>query len=191
MTVVHRHSEPSAPSREGASARRAGVEEAGLDPGEGAGVEGLCRDPGDRAGERPAYRLRRGGLPQYRRVLGEEARDLHDHGGHLHARLRLLQRQDRTAGPARSGRSPPCRAGDRETRAPPRGGDLGRSRRSRRRRRRPFRRRDPRDPRALPGHDHRGAHARFPAQGAARSKRWWPPSPTCSTTIWRRFPRST
>ncbi len=24
--------------------------------------------------------LRRGGLPEYRRVLGQEARDLHDHG---------------------------------------------------------------------------------------------------------------
>ena len=32
-------------------------------------------------------------------MLGEEARDLHDHGGYLHARLRLLQRPDRTAGP--------------------------------------------------------------------------------------------
>jgi lipoic acid synthetase len=32
-------------------------------------------------------------------VLGEEARDFHDYGRHLHPRLRLLQRQDRPAGP--------------------------------------------------------------------------------------------
>ena len=56
--------------------------------------------------ERPAHGLRGGRLPQHRRVLGEEARHLHDPGRHLHARLRLLQRQDRPAGPARSRTSP-------------------------------------------------------------------------------------
>ena len=65
---------------------------------------GYAETQRDRARERPAYGLRGGRLPQYRRVLGEEARDLHDHGRHLHARLRLLQRQDRAAGAAR------CRA---------------------------------------------------------------------------------
>ncbi len=68
----------------------------------------------DRARQRPAHRLRGGRLPQYRRVLGEEARDLHDHGRHLHARLRVLQRQDRPAGRARPGR-----AGARRARRPP------------------------------------------------------------------------
>ena len=46
---------------------------------------------------KPRHRLRGGGLPEYRRVLGEEARHLHDHGRHLHAGLRLLQREDRPA----------------------------------------------------------------------------------------------
>ena len=55
----------------------------------------LCRDTRHRARERSAHCLRRGRLSQYRRVLGTEARDVHDHGGHLHARVRLLQRQDR------------------------------------------------------------------------------------------------
>ena len=43
---------------------------------------------------RSAYGLRRSGLPQHRRVLGEKARDHDDHGRHLHARLRLLQCKD-------------------------------------------------------------------------------------------------
>ena len=60
--------------------------------------KGYARDPRDRARTRPAHRVRGGRLPQYRRMLGEEARDLHDHGRYLHARLRLLQRQDRAAG---------------------------------------------------------------------------------------------
>ena len=59
----------------------------------------------DRARERPAHRVRGGRLPEHRRVLGEEARDLHDHGRHLHARLRVLQREDRPAGRARSRRA--------------------------------------------------------------------------------------
>ena len=54
---------------------------------------GYRADAGDRARQRPAHGLRGSRLPQYRRVLGEEARDLHDHGRHLHARLCLLQRQ--------------------------------------------------------------------------------------------------
>ncbi len=57
----------------------------------------------DRPRQRPAHRVRGGRLPQYRRMLGKEARHLHDHGRHLHARLRLLQRQDRAARRARSG----------------------------------------------------------------------------------------
>ena len=117
MTVVHdttaarpRHPEkahrPDAPA----------AEKARLDQGQGAGVERLWRDRGDRARERPAHGLRGGRLPQYRRVLGEEARDLHDHGRHLHARLRVLQRQDRLARAARRGRAGACRRGDLEAR---------------------------------------------------------------------------
>ena len=36
-----------------------------------------------------------GGLPQHRRVLGARHRDVHDPRRHVHAPLRLLQRQDR------------------------------------------------------------------------------------------------
>ena len=44
-----------------------------------------------------AHRLRGSRLPQHRRVLVEEARHHDDHGRHLHARLRLLQRPHRAA----------------------------------------------------------------------------------------------
>ena len=47
--------------------------------------------------KRPRHGVRGGRLPEYRRVLGQEARHLHDHGRHLHPRLRVLQRQDRHA----------------------------------------------------------------------------------------------
>ena len=43
----------------------------------------------------PRHGVRGGGLPEHRRVLDQEARDGDDPGRHLHARLRLLQRQDR------------------------------------------------------------------------------------------------
>ncbi len=54
--------------------------------------------------ERPRHRVRGGRLPQYRRVLVEEARHHDDHGRHLHARLRLLQCAHRAC-PARSTRT--------------------------------------------------------------------------------------
>ena len=91
-------------------------------------------------------------MPKHRRVLGEEARNLHDHGRHLHARLRLLQRQDRLARRARYGRAGAGRGGDSEARA-----RQSSSRRSiatisttaglR------ISRGDPRDPSAMPGDD--------------------------------------
>ena len=40
----------------------------------------LCRHPQHRQGKRPRHRVRGGGLPEHRRVLGQEARHLHDHG---------------------------------------------------------------------------------------------------------------
>ena len=64
---------------------------------------------------RPRHGVRGGRLPQYRRVLGEEARHLHDHGRHLHARLRLLQRQDRHARRARPATSPSNRRSRRQS----------------------------------------------------------------------------
>ena len=164
--------------------RTASAAQARLDPRQGAGVARLCRDPGDRARERAGHRLRGGRLPEYRRVLGEEARHLHDHGRHLHARLRLLQCQDRAAGRARSRPSPSmsreaiAKLGlshvvitsvDRDDLA-----DGGA---------RAFRASHPRDPRALPDDHDRSADAGFPAQGR-RAANWWSRrSPTCSTTI--------
>ncbi len=97
----------AAPSGKGAPAGFHDPTQAGLDPGQGAGLARLRGDTRDRARQPAAYGVRGGRLPQYRRVLGKEARDLHDHGRHLHARLRLLQRQDRLA---RSRSMPPSRS---------------------------------------------------------------------------------
>ena len=147
--------------------------------------KGYAADARHRARARPAHGLRGGRLPQYRRVLGEEARDLHDHGRHLHARLRVLQRQDRAAGRARPRRARAGRRGDRKARPRACRGHLGRPRRSCRRRRRALRADDPRHPRALPGDHDRGAHARISCARTARSRPWSRRGPTCSTTISR------
>ena len=45
----------------------------------------------------PPHRLRRGELPQHRRVLAPRHRDVHDPRQHLHALVRLLQRHARHA----------------------------------------------------------------------------------------------
>ena len=145
--------------------------EAGLDPGARAEHARLCRHPQDRQGKRPRHGVRGGGLPEHRRVLGQEARHLHDHGRHLHPRLRLLQRQDRHARRARCAGAGARRGSHLQARARPYRHHLGGSRRPRRWRRRTFRANHPRDPRALPGHDHRDPDAGFPAQGRrARSR---------------------
>ena len=109
---VARRRRPAPPSGKGASAGPAGLAQARLDSRQGAGLAGLSRDAADRARERPAHGLRGGRLPQYRRVLGEKARHFHDHGRHLHAGLRLLQRQDRAARRARCRRAGARRRGD-------------------------------------------------------------------------------
>ncbi len=73
------------------------------------GSAGLGTRPAALLRETRAHdRLRGGGLPQHRRVLGEEARHLHDHGRDLHARLRLLQCRHR---PARRGSTRTSRPG--------------------------------------------------------------------------------
>ena len=157
---------PSTPSREGASAGPAGPAQARLDSGQGARLAEVGRDPAIVRENEPRHGVRGGGLPQYRRVLGEEARHFHDHGRHLHPGLRLLQRRDGPAA-ARSIRTSPrsvakavAKLGlahvvitsvDRD--------DL------RGRRRGAFRAGDPGDPRVLAGNDHRGADTGFPAKG--------------------------
>ena len=66
-------------------------EEAGVDPRPRAGLDArFRRHQPHRARAQARHRLRGGELPQHRRVLGEEARDLPHHGRHLHPRLRLL-----------------------------------------------------------------------------------------------------
>ena len=140
---------------------------------QGARLAAMARDAGDRQGEQARHGLRGGGLPQYRRVLGQEARHLHDHGRHLHAGLRLLQRQDRHAGrarPATSRRTRPSRSQklglahvvitsvDRDDLA-----DGGAAH---------FAAVIACDPRAQPRHDDRGPDARLPAQARrARDRR--------------------
>ena len=163
-TVSAKPGAPASP-RKGEPAGCAVAAETGLDQGARAEHARLCRHPQDREGERPRHGVRGGRLPEYRRVLGQEARHLHDHGGHLHAGLRVLQRQDRHARRARRLGAGTCRGSHLQARACPCRGDLGRSRRSRRRRRRAFRANHPRHPRALPDHDHRDPDARLPAQG--------------------------
>ncbi len=145
--------------------------ETGLDPGSRAEYARLCRHPQYRQGKRPRHGVRGGGLPEHRRVLGQEARHLHDHGGHLHPRLRVLQRQDRHAGRARCAGAGAYRGSDLQARARPYRDHLGRSRRSRRWRRRAFCRDHPRDPRALPAHHDRDPDAGFPAQGRRAGNR--------------------
>ena len=61
-------------------------------------------------GRQPAHRLPGGGLPERRRVLGARHGDLHDPRRHMHAPLRLLQRQDRQADLERPARARPRRA---------------------------------------------------------------------------------
>ena len=58
----------------------------------------------------PAHGLPGGGLPERRRVLGARHRDVHDPRRHLHAPLRLLQRQDRQADLERPARAAARRA---------------------------------------------------------------------------------
>jgi lipoic acid synthetase len=62
------------------------------------GSPGLGGYPRYRAREQSGDGLRGGRLPEYRRVLVEEARLFHDPGRHLHPGLRLLQRAHRPSG---------------------------------------------------------------------------------------------
>jgi len=135
--------------------------------------------PNKMSGKRPCHGVRRGGLPEHRRVLGQEARHLHDHGWNTcHPRLRLLnQRQARhcTARSMPSSRNTSRRylqlglarnnritsgLGSRDD--PPMGGAEH------------FAQTIPRDPCALPNHrPSRSLTPRFPAQGRWRLKSWW------------------
>ncbi|CAA9353106.1 MAG: Lipoyl synthase, partial [uncultured Gemmatimonadetes bacterium] len=137
--------------------------QAGVAQGAGAGKPQLPAPQAADARPGPPHRVRRGPLPQHRRVLGERHRHLHDPGRRVHPRLQVLRGRPR----------PPHRAG--RGRAAPRGrlrghhgagarrGHLGEPRRAQERRRRDLRGGHPPDPRA-PARVH-GGGARPRLQG--------------------------
>ncbi len=144
--------------------------QARLDPGQGAGQRRLHGNQGADAPAQPRHRLRGGGLPEYRRVLDQEARDGDDPRRHLHPRLRLLQRQDRHAARGRSARARACRGRRGRARPHPYRRHLGRPRRSARRRRLAVRQGD-RGAAAQHAGDHdRDPDPRFPQQVASRGR---------------------
>ena len=98
-------SAPSAP-------QPASCPQAFLAQGQGARRAQLRAHQGPDAGARPPHGLRRGPLPQHRRMLGAQGRDLHDPGRRLHPELRLLRGRPRHAEGLRSARAdPPGRGG--------------------------------------------------------------------------------
>ena len=115
----------------------------------------------------PAHRLPGGRLPERGRVLGARHGDVHDPRRHLHAALRLLQRQDRQADVERPARARARGALDRAHGPAPRGHHLGRPRRPPRQGGLRVRRGHP--PGAPPGAGlpGRGAHPRLPGPGDA------------------------
>ena len=128
-------------------------------------------------------------MPERRRLLGPRHRDVHDPRRHVHAAVRLLQREDRQADVERPARAGPRRALGRAHGAAPRGHHERRPRRPARLRRVRVRRRHPPDPppgAALPG---RGADPRLPRRRRCRSRRSSPSGPTSSTTTSRSCPR--
>ena len=87
-------------------------------------------------GREPAHGLPGGRVPERRRVLGARHRDVHDPRRHVHAALRLLQRQDRQADVERPARAGARRALRRADGPAPRGHHERRPRRPARLRRR-------------------------------------------------------
>ena len=134
---------------------------------------GLSRGQAGAARAAPAHRLRRGALPEHRRVLQPRHRHLHGARRPVHAALPVLRRGARPAAAARCERAAaPGRDGG--AAAPVvRGDHERRSRRPARRRRGALRRVHPRRARALAGDAHRGADARLPrpARSGARPAR--------------------
>ena len=117
--------------------------------------------------EEPPHGLPGGRLPERRRLLGARHRDVHDPRRHVHAPLRLLQRQDRQADLERPARAAARRALGREDGPAPRGHHLGRPRRPARLRRGRLGRRDPLDPHAGAVVQGRVPDARLPRRGDA------------------------
>ncbi len=125
----------------------------------------------------PEHRLRGSRVPQRRRVLGTRHGHLHDPRRHVHATLRVLQRQDRHADVRRPAGARARRPLDRAHGPASRGDHVGRPRRPTRLRRVGVRRRDPADPPAGARLQGRGADTRLPRrrdaarEGARRAPR--------------------
>ena len=137
----------------------------------------LPRAQGPAARPEPQHGLRRGALPQHRRVLGAAHRDDHDPGRHLHPCLRLLRRQDRTADLERRGRAPPRGRGALRPGPGARGRDERRPRRPAGWRRAHLRQHHPRAARGLPGHGRGGADPRLQRRPTSRCGRSWTAGP--------------
>ena len=129
-----------------------------MDPRAGAAGARLRAAQGPDARARSPHGVRGGPLPEPRRVLEPRHGHVHDPRRRVHARLRLLRREDGAArGAARPGRGAPRRRGRGAHGPASRRRHLGQQRRPPGRRRGRVRRDDRRDPRARPGLRGRGA----------------------------------
>ncbi len=109
-------------------------------------------------------------MPEYWRMLDQEARYGDDPRRHLHARLRLLQREDRHAASRRLARTRTYRDRRGEDGADPHRHHLGRPRRPARRRREPVREGHPGAAPRNAADDDRDSHPRFPQQARKRGR---------------------
>ena len=156
-----------------------------LDPGADALGRELPRPQGPPARPEPQHGLRGGPLPEHRGVLGPAHGHDHDPGRHLHARLRLLRGQDRSAHLVRRRRAAPRRRGDRRARPRARRRHQRRPRRPARRRRAASSPRRSADARDEARHGRRGPDPRLQRRGRAGCGPSWTPGPTSSTTTSR------
>ena len=118
-------------------------------------------------GREPAHGLPGGRLPERRRVLGARHRDVHDPRRHVHAPLRVLQRQDRQADLERPAGARARRPLGRPDGPAPRGHHVRRPRRPARLRRAAFVGVDPPGPPPGAELQGRGPHPRLPRPGDA------------------------
>ncbi len=110
-------------------------------------------------------------MPEHRRVLGARHRHVHDARRHVHAPLRLLQREDGEANAQRPARAAAGGSVGEADGAAARGHHQRRPRRPARPRRERVRRGDPLDPPDGARVQGRGAHTGLPRRGdAARSR---------------------
>ncbi len=132
-----------------------------------AGRAEVPRADGHDQGGEPPHGLPGGRLPERRRVLGARHRDVHDPRRHVHAPLRLLQRQHGQADLERPARARARRALGREDGLASRGHHVRRPRRPAGLRCERLRRRDPPDPPPGAELQGRGADAGLPRPGDA------------------------